>query len=219
MHSENPENSDLDGLAPASDPAVDDSDLGAATRSWEVEQKYVVQDAAQLERKLENAGFVMTGSEEHEDIYFRHPARDFRQTDEALRLRRLNETLLITYKGQRLDAAVKTRPEIELSLKAGEYALWQQLLQSLGFSQVERVRKQRLVFKAPESNGNLASRALILLDSVRGLGDFAEIELIVDDARRLQEAQATIESLAAELQLTDVQPRSYLSQILAMKGL
>lgn len=218
MGSKNPENLNPTGLVSDKQATVKASDSERASRSWEVEQKYIVQDADQLQRRLQDAGYVLVGTEEHEDIYFRHPVRDFRQTDEALRLRKLNDRLLITYKGQRLEAVVKTRPEIELSLRAEECGSWEQLLQCLGFAEVERVRKQRSIFKATASGDELSLRIIISLDRVQGLGDFAEIELIVADAGRLHEAQSAIELQASALQLTQVQPRSYLSQLLAKKG-
>ena len=56
------------------------------------------------------------------DQYFAHPARDFAQTDEALRLRRVGKQNFITYKGSKIDATTKTRREIELPLAPGEEA-------------------------------------------------------------------------------------------------
>jgi len=83
---------------------------------YEVEQKYPVADVAALEARLAGAGAGWHGVVEQVDRYFGHPSRDFATTDEALRLRSTADGVAITWKGPRLDAAAKTRREIELPL-------------------------------------------------------------------------------------------------------
>ena len=83
---------------------------------YEVEQKYPVVDVAELEGRLGDAGAAWHGAVEQLDRYFGHPSRDFAATDEALRLRSTADGVVITWKGPRLDAAAKTRREIELPL-------------------------------------------------------------------------------------------------------
>ena len=87
--------------------------------SIEVEQKFAVDDHREIQRRLEQLGAHEAGGVEQVDRYFNHPARDFAQTDEALRLRRVGEANFVTYKGPKLDAATKTRREIELPLGDG----------------------------------------------------------------------------------------------------
>ena len=74
------------------------------------------------------------------DRYFNHPARDFAETDEALRIRRIGPVNRITYKGPRVDTVTKTRQELELPLVEGEKSAadWITLLEKLGIS--HRVR-------------------------------------------------------------------------------
>jgi adenylate cyclase, class 2 len=55
----------------------------------EVEQKYHVGDVSELERQLSRLGAKEEAVEQHRDTYYRHPARDFAQTREALRIRRV----------------------------------------------------------------------------------------------------------------------------------
>ena len=73
---------------------------------------------------------------DQEDIYLSHPSRDFRVTNEALRIRRIGDENRITYKGPRLSGPTKTREEIEISLDHGQVAFEQllRLLENLGFS-------------------------------------------------------------------------------------
>ena len=82
------------------------------------------------------------------DQYFAHPARDFAQTDEALRIRTVGDTSFVTYKGPKLDATSKTRRELELPLAASDPdgSQFAELLAALGFTPVAIVRKQRRKF-------------------------------------------------------------------------
>ncbi len=52
----------------------------------------------------------------HHDLYFRHPSRHFRQTHEALRLRRCDSDVFITYKGPVVDKKTKMSREIEIAI-------------------------------------------------------------------------------------------------------
>ena len=60
-------------------------------------------------------------TEFQEDIYFNAPHRDFTQTDEALRIRRITSKdgneIILTYKGAKLDELSKTREEIEVNIE------------------------------------------------------------------------------------------------------
>jgi adenylate cyclase class 2 len=66
-------------------------------------------DESVFERVREN--FKLIRKEYHEDTYFRHPCRDFAETDEALRIRirRFNGHFeaFLTYKGPRLTGTQK----------------------------------------------------------------------------------------------------------------
>lgn len=183
--------------------------------TWEVEQKFLLSDRDSLVEELTRLGFQQTKQEQHCDTYFRHPCRDFRATDEAFRLRRVNEEAVVTYKGRRLDAEVKTRPEIELPFVANDFEQWQTMFTHLGFEALPSVKKSREVFESERSEyeGFVAT-----VDTVEELGLFAEIELVVNGQHLLQDAQHRIEILSKQLNLTEAQPKSYLAQLLAKLG-
>lgn len=181
--------------------------------NWEVEQKYTLSNETDVLAGLAGLGFVEHKVEEHCDLYFRHPCRDFRATDEAFRLRRVNENAVVTYKGKRLDADVKTRPEIELTLQRNEFDQWKQMLQHLGFTPLPEVFKTRRVFKGG-ANDSLEGFCVVL-DTVRELGIFAEIELLVTEHSQLKTAQQRIEQLATQLHLDNIQHLSYLALLLS----
>lgn len=180
-------------------------------KKYEVEQKFPVADMAGLETRLAALGASILPPQAEVDLYFAHPARDFAATDEALRIRRKGPANFITYKGPKIDATTKTRHEIDLPLPPGEETAraWIGLLHSLGFRPVGEVcksrRKARIAWQDRDVEGSL--------DEVQGLGSFAELELVVEPAE-LEAAKSCIASLAAVLQLTHSERRSYLELLL-----
>ena len=112
---------------------------------YEVELKFPVPDLPGFSQKLADQAVPISAAQQEIDLYFAHPARDFAQTDEALRLRRKGDTNHITYKGPKIDATTKTRREIELPLGPGSESLaaWTALLEAVGFRPVGEVRKFR----------------------------------------------------------------------------
>ena len=109
------------------------------------------------------------GVEQHCDTYYNAPHRDFSITDEALRIRIVNGRAVLTYKGEKLDAVSKTREEFETDVDG---TIMRNILLSLGFIESGVVKKTRTVF---ELDG-----LTICLDSVDGLGEFIEVETIVE---------------------------------------
>lgn len=182
---------------------------------WEVEQKFIVSDVQHLVGRLGELNAMEMETEVHVDIYLAHPSRDFRVTDEAFRLRQYNSQACVTYKGKRLPGNVKTRPEIELPIRKTDIPQWLEMMQQLGFQPKPEVRKTRRVFSLTTSDRQPFT---IALDEVASLGSFAEIELIVADIALLDEARSRVETLSRTLGLTDIQPRSYLSMLLAKLG-
>ena len=179
---------------------------------YEVEQKFPVDDLAAVEGRLAALGAEISGPRVETDLYFNHPARDFAQTDEALRLRRVGEQNRITYKGPKLDPTTKSRAELDLPLADGSAAFegWRAMLAALGFVPVGEVRKERRkAFVAWQGR-----RVEVSLDRVDQLGTFVELELVVEPDE-FEPAKACIASLARRLDLSVTERRSYLCLLLA----
>lgn len=185
--------------------------MGAGLR-YEVEQKFAVSDTAALLERLARLGVELGPPIEQRDQYFNHPARDFAVTDEALRLRQSGPWSFLTYKGPKIDAATKTRREIEVPLPDGaaQGAEWPELLQALGFRSVADVRKRRRCGRLSRGEWELE----IVLDEVEQVGTYCELELQADDGQ-LDAARQCLAETAAELQLNAVERRSYLELLLA----
>ena len=178
---------------------------------YEVEMKFPVDDMPAVEAKLAELGAAIAEAKTEVDVYFNHPSRDFAQTDEALRLRRVGGVNRMTYKGPKLDRTTKTRRELELPLPEGEatFDAWSTMLDALGFAPVGEVRKHRR--KAMVSwQGRTVE---VSLDRLDRLGAFVELELVVPEAE-YDAAKSCIASLATRLGLAGSERRSYLELVL-----
>jgi adenylate cyclase class 2 len=182
---------------------------------YEVENKFAVDDFTEIADGLAELGAAFEEPVEQVDMYFAHPLRDFARTDEALRIRRMGDTNLITYKGPKIDGATKTRVEIELPLGPGadrtrQYA---QLLTVLGFEPRREVQKRRVCGRFQWQGWSVS----VALDDVRQLGKYVELEL---NARleQLDGARAVLLELASHLGLPGPERRSYLELLLEADG-
>jgi adenylate cyclase class 2 len=181
----------------------------------EVEVKYAGADFPALEGRLRQWGAREDPPRTDADHYFNAPDRDFAVTDEALRLRRIGERNLVTYKGPKVDPQTKTRTEIEVPLAPGDRAAddFARLLTRLGYRPVAVVRKSRRLFHL--SRGGFALE--VTLDDVEGVGRFAELEIQAPEDQ-LDAARKLLLQTAAELGLSTGERRSYLELLLAARG-
>jgi adenylate cyclase, class 2 len=176
----------------------------------EVEQKFRVATHEKLPSKLLAIGATELPEVRHCDTYLQHPSRDFGTSGEALRVREVDEEAVVTYKGPRHPGTVKIRTEIELPLAAGTREAWMDIWWSLGFKVVAQVRKGRRPFEVCFDGQNLQ----VTLDDVERLGKFVEVEGMVEDPLNVERVQQAVLALASHLGLVEVEPRSYLRQIL-----
>ncbi|MFW9988747.1 MAG: class IV adenylate cyclase [Candidatus Odinarchaeota archaeon] len=125
----------------------------------EVEIKVRILDPEAIRNNFRQKGGIYKLSLEHEDIYFNMPEglRDFKESDEALRLRKsisFNKTddsiekktsYYLTYKGKKLDNSTKTREEIEIKVEDIEKT--KKLLKILGFQEILTIKKERELYE------------------------------------------------------------------------
>ena len=179
---------------------------------FEVEQKYRVEHLSDLHRRLEELGATAEPEQQHRDAYFNHPSRDFAETGEAFRVRRIDGTPLITYKGAKYAGAIKARRELEWRLDPGdpEGNQTEELLGLLGFQPVATVQKRRCPYRL----GGRETELLVVIDDVDSIGVFAELERVVEDESQIESARVEIHELSAKLGLRTPEPRSYLEMVL-----
>ena len=126
-------------------------------------------DHGPVRGRIMGMGALKVRTEDHLDVYYNAPHRDFAETDEALRLRSVNDGTRMTYKGRKLDSVSKTREEFETPVD-GTAA--QGILVSLGFFESGILKKTRDIYRYDDIT--------ICLDSVEGLGEFVEVETVAD---------------------------------------
>ncbi|OYT34391.1 class IV adenylate cyclase [Archaeoglobales archaeon] len=134
----------------------------------EIEVKFRYKKGVE-EKIREIADFVIEKLEV--DLYLNHPCRNFKETDEALRIRKDIEGIKLTYKGPRIDTETKSREEIKVEVEDFDSALL--LFEKLGFKEVREIKKIRKIYRMED--------AIICIDEVEGLGKFLEIELTSED--------------------------------------
>jgi adenylate cyclase class 2 len=137
----------------------------------EIEVKAGIEGRDAMAERIIALGGRLVRKVSQEDVYYKHPCYDFKERDEALRLRREGETYTLTFKGRRFGSGAKMREEIEV--KVDDLKAATSLLQRTGFEKSFVIRKDRAVY--------FLDRAEISLDLVEGLGEFVEIELTVTD--------------------------------------
>jgi adenylate cyclase class 2 len=177
----------------------------------EVEVKYRLADPAPVLARLAECGAGLIADHAESDHYLNAPDRDFARTDEALRLRRIGELNLLTYKGPRHDSTSKTRTEVEVACPPGAEAAdsFLKLFGHLGYRPTAVVRKRRTIYAWARDGFTLHA----CLDDVEGVGRFIELEIVARD-EDYQAARRLVLQIAEELGLDALENRSYLEQLL-----
>jgi adenylate cyclase class 2 len=153
---------------------------------YEVELKLRAPHDAVRER-LDALGAERVGPVTQTDTYYDAPHRNFAETDEALRIRRERRgdetTTRVTYKGPLIEAASKTRREVETGVADAD--CFDDILDALGFSAAAVVEKER--------DRYALGGYTVTLDTVADLGEFVEIEREVpaDEVETVREDAAS----------------------------
>lgn len=142
----------------------------------ELKAQYDSSKRLDLEQYLKEQGFQDVCSFTQQDEYFNHPERDFRITDEALRIRREQHAgkaayCSLTYKGPNTSHIGQSRRELETRVK--DEQKMRQILQALGFHSVAEVKKRRKEYKKEDLT--------VCLDELDGLGSYVEIEVVLPE--------------------------------------
>ena len=151
-----------------------------------------------IDQILRKAEFIEEKVEE--DTYYSSPIRDFKETDETLRIRYSGEKAILTYKGPKLDKISKSREEFE-ALVSGDI---EEILQKLGYKKILNVRKKRKVY--------LYKDYTVSIDDVEDLGEYIEIELKSENLKDIKRIENLFEVLFLESER-----RSYLELLLLKK--
>ena len=162
----------------------------------EIEIKAKINDINLMKKMFSKNSGVYKLSLIHEDSYFNMPQglRDFKKTDEALRVRKSieynntdknykqNTNYYLAYKGKKIDKLTKTRKEIEIKVEKGDEL--KELLKTLGFREIFTVKKERELYEFEHKNRRIET----LIDYIPVLKEyFVEVEIISDSNENLDE--------------------------------
>ncbi|HSQ94331.1 MAG TPA: class IV adenylate cyclase [Methanoregula sp.] len=174
----------------------------------EVELKVRIPSLDPVREHLVRKNARSSGNVHEHDIYYNAPHRDFGVTDEAVRVRYTDDHAVVTYKGPKIRKfGLKAREELNFAVESG--VTFETMLDRLGFTRTLEVNKWRETFRL--------GKASVSLDTVDGLGTFAEIEVVAEDEN--DNPTALIESLAREIGVAG-EPllQSYLEMLLEKKA-
>ena len=171
----------------------------------EVELKVKIPTLDPVREQLTRKNARSSGKVHEHDIYYNAPHRDFGQTDEAVRVRYTDTHAVVTYKGPKIKKfGLKAREELNFAVESGD--TFETMLDRLGFTKTLEVNKWRETYTL--------GTASVSLDTVDGLGTFAEIEVITENETDNPTTQ--IEKIAKEIGVIG-KPilESYLEMLLA----
>lgn len=162
----------------------------------------------QVVRRLKELGATFEKKVWQIDSYYNAPHRDFKDTDEALRLREQGSRIYVTYKGKKLDPLSKTRKEVEVEV--GDRDKMEDILISLGFKKTLDVMKERQIYHY--------KGAEVCLDRIEGLGDYVEVELQAENMDTVAQKRDETIAILRELGVTgDLIRESYLEMLLKQR--
>ncbi|MEJ2249212.1 MAG: class IV adenylate cyclase [Candidatus Lokiarchaeota archaeon] len=191
----------------------------------EVEIKAKINDPEEIKSKLKNLGARYLVSLEHKDTYYNMPRklRDFRKTDEALRIRESKEfktsnpndgenqfKYYLTYKGEKIDDQTKTRKELEVKFENVENL--KEILDTLNFRDIITVKKKRDLYEIIYDDNKIEC----LIDYLPILDQFfIEVEVIVELKEQVSQKTKELFSFLKELNIekSDSIRKSYLELI------
>lgn len=172
----------------------------------EVEIKAPIDSFQSVEKNLYKFNAQYIRKENHYDVYFQHPSKDFAESDEALRIRRIGEEYQLTYKGPRIGSRSKTRMELSVGVDDGKTLL--RILKFLEFREVTEISKERRVFQIDNIE--------ISLDEVENLGRFIELEVKAKSSEDITSKEEVLLDLLTRLGISPdkTERRSYLELFL-----
>jgi adenylate cyclase class 2 len=154
----------------------------------EVELKVKIPSLDPVREELLRRNARSRGKVHEHDIYYNAPHRDFGITDEAVRVRYTDDHAVVTYKGPKIRKFnLKAREELNFAVESGE--TFETMLDRLGFIRTREVNKWRETYQL--------GTASVSLDTVDGLGTFAEIEVIAEN--EADNPTGLIEKVAQEI--------------------
>lgn len=179
----------------------------------EVEKKAYIKNPIIVENIKKIA--ILEKEEKKEDRYFTkiNSSKIDIYSDPIFRTRKSGETQILSYKKKTFVNKTEVNEEHEFDVSTFNLSEFRSFCQYIGFFPfVEKVKHTRLYRLKKGSPFEVA----IEHNTIEGLGDFVEVEILLENKNQVEEAGKAIDQILTEIGVSenDVEPRYYIDLLM-----
>ena len=167
----------------------------------ELEKGFVLNDNHQIKEQAIEKGFKLAHEVEETDTYFTDKDKEFVRTRTCLRIRRIDSNYMeLTYKAKSSqDTERYGKKEVNIRVKTTDYEDLVTVLSGLGYIKYVEFTKYRKVYSKKDNNVEYN----IMLDNIKGIGDFVEFEIITHEDVSNSEREKKLADFIDEFNMTN----------------
>ena len=167
----------------------------------ELEKGFVLNDNHLIKEEAIEKGFKLAHEVEETDTYFTDKDKEFVRTRTCLRIRKVNsEYMELTYKAKSSqDTERYGKKEVNIQIKPTDYEDLVTVLSGLGYIKYVEFTKYRKVYSKKDNNVEYN----IMLDNIKGIGDFVEFEIITHEDVSNSEREKKLADFIDEFNMTN----------------
>ena len=167
----------------------------------ELEKGFVLNDNHLIKEEAIEKGFKLAHEVEETDTYFTDKDKEFVRTRTCLRIRRIDSKYMeLTYKAKSSqDTERYGKKEVNIQIKPTDYEDLVTVLSGLGYIKYVEFTKYRKVYSKKDNN----VECNIMLDNIKGIGDFVEFEIITHEDVSNSEREKKLADFIDEFNMTN----------------
>ena len=167
----------------------------------ELEKGFVLNDNHLIKEEAIEKGFKLAHEVEETDTYFTDKDKEFVRTRTCLRIRRIDSNYMeLTYKAKSSqDTERYGKKEVNIQIKPTDYEDLVTVLSGLGYIKYVEFTKYRKVYSKKDDNVEYN----IMLDNIKGIGDFVEFEIITHEDVSNSEREKKLADFIDEFNMTN----------------
>lgn len=167
----------------------------------ELEKGFVLNDNHLIKEEAIEKGFKLAHEVEETDTYFTDKDKEFVRTRTCLRIRRIDSNYMeLTYKDKSSqDTERYGKKEVNIQIKPTDYEDLVTVLSGLGYIKYVEFTKYRKVYSKKDNN----VECNIMLDNIKGIGDFVEFEIITHEDVSNSEREKKLADFIDEFNMTN----------------
>ena len=167
----------------------------------ELEKGFVLNDNHLIKEEAIEKGFKLAHEVEETDTYFTDKDKEFVRTRTCLRIRRIDSNYMeLTYKAKSSQNTERYgKKEVNIQVKPTDYEDLVTVLSGLGYIKYVEFTKYRKVYSKKDNNVEYN----IMLDNIKGIGDFVEFEIITHEDVSNSEREKKLADFIDEFNMTN----------------